>query len=148
MTTKSLGLNLTKTVIFAGLLFTILLSSGFLASAAPNKNASSKTQLNIYSDSACRNKLDAINWGSFMVGQQVNKTVYIKNAGTTPLTLTLAKTNWNPQSISISFTCVWNQEKTVLSPNQIIAATLTLTSNGNFSVPTSFSMNVVITGTC
>jgi hypothetical protein len=82
-----------------------------------------------------------------MVGEQVNKTVYVKNAGTTPLTLTLAKTNWNPASISSSFTCVWNREKTVLAPNQIVAATLTLTSTGNFSVPTSFSVNVVITGT-
>jgi hypothetical protein len=147
LTTKSLGLSLTKTALAISLIILILLSSGFLASAASNKDTSSKTRLDIFTDSACKHKLDSIDWGSISPGESINKTVYVKNSGTTALTLSLEKTNWYPVTISSSITCVWDREQAKLEPGKILTATLTLTTAANFSVETSFGMNVVITGT-
>jgi hypothetical protein len=147
LTTKSLGLDITKTVIVVGLILVILLSSSILASAASNKSATAKTQLDIYSDSSCTKKISSIDWGTLTAGGSITKTVYLKNSGTTPLTLSLAKTNWSPSTISSSISCVWNRQNTVLAPNKITSATLTLTTAANFSIRTSFSLNIVITGT-
>ncbi len=152
MTTKSLGLRIAKTVITVGLIFFIIMSSSILVSAASNRRSTKETiaaanGLELYSDSACIKKINSISWGSFFAGESINKTVYIKNAGTTAMTLSLAQTNWSPASIKNAFTCVWNRQNEKLEPNQIIQATLTLTSAANFSAPTSFNVNVKITGT-
>lgn len=147
LTTKSLGLNVTKTILIMCLVSVILLSSGFLASAASNKSAPSKTRLDVYSDSACKREITSIDWGSFMVGESISKTVYIKNTGTTQLTLHLEKTELSPSSVSNTFSLVWDSEDIVIKPNQKITATLTLTTTGDFNASTDFDMNVIITGT-
>jgi hypothetical protein len=114
-------------------------SSGSIA-VSPN--------IGVYSDSACTVQLTTINWGSPSPGATVNQTVYIKNTqGSTSLTLSMTTSNWNPTTANGPLTVTWNQQGTVLAPEQSIAATLTLTVSSSITGITTFSVQISISGT-
>jgi hypothetical protein len=147
LTTHEISIRITKAVITAGIIFIVLMSSSLLVSAASNKSNSAKNaSLDIYSDRTCTNKISSISWGQLNVGESVNKTVYVKNTGTTTLTLSLVQADWYPESTINSTTCLWNRENTKLAPNQIVSAILILTATGNFNAPTNFSVDLNIVG--
>jgi hypothetical protein len=103
--------------------------------------------LGVYSDSACTQAATALNVGALNPGNTTNQTVYIKNTGNVPETLTMASANWNPSNASSSLTLTWNRQSTVLPEGQSIQATLTLTAAANTGSLTTFSCDVTITGT-
>jgi hypothetical protein len=101
----------------------------------------------LYSDSACTQIATALNVGTLNPGNTATQTIYIKNTGNVPETLTMTTNNWNPASASTSLTLTWNRQNTVLTAGQIIQATLTLTAAANTGSLTTFSCDVTITGT-
>jgi hypothetical protein len=103
--------------------------------------------LGVYSDSACTQIATALNVGTLNPGNTATQTIYIKNTGNVPETLTMTTNNWNPASASTSLTLTWNRQNTVLTAGQIIQATLTLTAAANTGSLTTFSCDVTITGT-
>ncbi len=103
--------------------------------------------LSVYSDSACTKRLTSIDWGNIAQGSQVTKTVYVKNEGTTALTLHMSTTNWNPATASGPITISWDRESTALAVNQVTTVTLTLKTAATISGVTTFSTNIVISGT-
>jgi hypothetical protein len=103
--------------------------------------------LGVYSDSACTQTVTSLNVGTIIQGGTGTQTVYIKNTGNAPETLTMTANNWNPSSASTYLTLTWNQQNTVLSAGQSIQATLTLTAASNTGSLTNFSCNVTLTGT-
>ena len=111
--------------------------SGVLASA----------NLGIYSDSACTQRIGAVDWGTVSPGAIVSRTLYAKNIGNTPVTLSLSVKNWNPTTANGPIVAGWNREGTTLAPGQVTVATLTLTVSSSASGFTSFSVDAVITGT-
>jgi hypothetical protein len=100
----------------------------------------------VYSDSACTLNLTSIDWGSVYPGGSVSRTIYVKNTGNVPITLTMTTTAWNPASAAGQITVTWDKENATLNPGQSTSATLTLTVSPSISGVTSFSMNIVITG--
>lgn len=103
--------------------------------------------LGIYSDSACTNPITSISWGSLTPGTSTTQTVYIKNNGTFPLTLSMATSNWNPTIANGPLTITWNRAGTVLSSGQSTSAALTLNVASNVTDITTFSVQISITGT-
>jgi hypothetical protein len=100
-----------------------------------------------YSDSACTQLVTALNVGNVNPGGTVTQTIYIKNSGTIPVTLTMAASNWNPASASSYLTLSWNRQNYVLDTDDSVSATLTLTVASNTDDLTTFSCSVTITGT-
>jgi hypothetical protein len=144
---KILALGSTTTIVAMSLVFTILIASGALVSANPStSHFTVKSKLGVYSDIACTHRITSINWGTFSPGSSINKTIYIKNLGTTPLTLNMSKTNWNPKTADGPITLTWNRESKKLAANEVTSATFTLGASPNISAITSFSMYIVITG--
>ncbi len=112
-------------------------SSGVLASA----------NLGVYSDSAATQGVGSVDWGTVAPGGSVSRTIYVKNVGTTQVTLSLSVTNWNPVSANGPVAVSWNREGTTLTAGQVTAATLTLSVSSTASGFSSFSVDAVITGT-
>jgi uncharacterized membrane protein len=108
----------------------------------------STPNLAVYSDSACTQTLTSINWGSLAPGQTASKTIYIKNTGNVPLTLSMDANGWNPSTASNYMTLTWNRQSSSLAVNQVVSADLTLVISPSINgLVTSFSVNIVITGT-
>jgi hypothetical protein len=124
-----------------------------LSDAAPlmNKALSSSgtirtLNVGVYSDYACSQNLASIDWGDLAPGGSVNRTIYVKNAGTTEITLSMTKTGWIPASANGPLTLVWNREGTKLSIGQVATATLTLSVSENVTDITTFSVTILISG--
>ena len=100
-----------------------------------------------YTDAACTIPCTSLNVGNVAPGSTTTQTIYIKNAGTVPMTLTMAPSNWNPTNANTYLTLSWNRQNTVLAAGSSISATLTLVAAANTGSLTTFSCSVTITGT-
>lgn len=101
----------------------------------------------IYWDSPCTNRTSSVNWGALDPGASKTVTVYVRNEGTTGVTLSKATQNWNPSTASSYMTLNWNYSGQTLSVNQVLQVKLTLTVSSTVSGITSFSFDITITGT-
>ena len=130
-------------------LFLTLLASGVLISTKTITSSGTVVSVNvgIYLDNACQQPVTSLNWGSISPRSSATLVVYVKNTGTTLITLSMMKTNWNPASANGPITVTWNREGATLTANQVAAATLTLSVSPSISGVTTFSFDVIITGT-
>ena len=103
--------------------------------------------LGVYSDSACTQTVTSLNVGTLNPGGTGTQTIYIKNTGNIPETLTMTTNNWTPTNASSSLTLNWNRQNTVLNAQASIQATLTLTAASNTGSLTTFSCDITLTGT-
>ena len=122
-----------------GLLSTVLPinSSGVVTSA----------DLEAYWDSDCTDTVSSINWGTIYPGDSKNVTIYLKNTGNVPLTLSLSTDGWNPSEAESYITLSWNYGGEQLQASEVLQVTLTLTVSSNTQGITNFSFNIIITGT-
>lgn len=100
----------------------------------------------VCSDSACTVPLTTITWGSLSPGGSTTQTIYVKNTGGSSLTLSISTSNWNPTTANGPLTISWNQAGTVLAPGQSIAATLTLSVSSSTTGISSFSVQILVSG--
>jgi hypothetical protein len=91
--------------------------------------------------------MTSVNWGSLAAGDTATQTVYVKNAGTGAMSLSLAVSDWSPSGASTYITISWNKQGTQLSAGQSVAATLTLTVSSSITGISSFSNAIMISGT-
>jgi len=101
----------------------------------------------VFSDSQCTQALNSIDWGAITPGESVSKTIYLKNTGDVPLTLVMTAENWNPSAASNSMALSWNKQNSILAVGQTTSAVLTLTVDSDIAGITTFSVNIVISGT-
>jgi len=145
---KILVTGLTAVVVAIGLFVTLLTSGALISSKTiASSGIIATANLGVYSDSACTQSLTSINWGAVSPGGSVARIVYVKNIGTTQVTLSLTGENWNPASVNGALTLTWNRDGTALDANQVATATLTLSASSSISGITTFNVDIVITGT-
>ena len=122
---------------------------GALVATRTISNSGSVTAVGVgvYSDSGCTTALSAISWGTVNPGDVKTYTIYVKNTGNVPVTLNMTVSGWSPSSASSYIKLTWNQEKSVLTAGQVVSAVLTLSVSSSISNVTSFSFNIIITGT-
>lgn len=102
----------------------------------------------VYSDSTCTQSASSINWGNLQPGNSANFTLWIKNTGRSSMTLSMTTSGWSPSNASTGITLSWNQQNTLLTPNQIVQGLLTLTVSPTISTSvTTFNFTTTITGT-
>ena len=103
--------------------------------------------VSIYSDSACTQALSSIDWGTADPGVTVNKAIYVKNEGNVPMTLSLQTANWSPSNVQNYLTLKWNYSGQTLDASQVVAITLSLSVSSSIQGITSYSFDIVISGT-
>ena len=101
----------------------------------------------VYWDSGYTDTVSAINWTILEPGDSVEKTVYVKNTGNAPVTLSMTSSGWNPLEAEDHITLSWDKEDEKLSPDAIVEAVLTLSVSPSISEITDFSSNIIIEGT-
>ena len=89
-----------------------------------------------------------IDWGTPEPGDVVLRTLYMRNEGNVEMTFSLDTTNWSPSNTSSYISLDWNYAGGTIDPDQVIEVTLTLSVSPNIEEAgiTTFSFNIVITG--
>ena len=135
-------------IAIAGTLITVAALAALSASrTVPLSGTITAVNVEAYQDSACTIPCTALNVGIVNPGSIVTQTVYIKNTGTVPVTLTMATSNWSPGNAGSYLTLSWNRQNYVLNAGLSIQSTLTLTAASDTGSLTTFSCSVTITGT-
>ena len=148
MITRRISAGALIAIVATGLFLT-LLTSGLLMSSQTVQSGGTVSSVNVgvYSDSGCTQNCTTLDWGAITPGNSVTRTVYVKNTGTLPLTLSMTTGNWVPSNANTYLTLTWNQGGAVLAAGNSVTAILTLTASSSAGNLTSFSFNIIITGT-
>jgi hypothetical protein len=100
----------------------------------------------VYWDSVCSQAISSIDWGLADPGSVKNVTVYVKNEGNAPITLSLQTINWNPAEAADYISLSWDYGGQAIGDNQVVAVTLSLSISSNIQGITTFSFDIVIVG--
>src|SRR4030067_908404 len=148
MAMRKLTLGIVIAVAATGLLLTMV-TSGVLVSSQTVTSGGTISAINVgvYSDSACTVNCTSIDWGATAPGNYTTRTVYVKNTGSVPVTLSMATNTWTPANANSYLVLSWNRANNVLNPATSVPSTLTLTASSAAGAITTFSFNIVITGT-
>jgi hypothetical protein len=130
----------------AGIFLTLVTAGVIVTQTVPSNGTITTVNVGVYSDSQCTQNLTSISWGP-LYPDSTTKTIYVKNTGVVPITLTMTTQSWIPSSASSVLTLTWDQQDTVLNPDQSTSATLTLTADSDTGSLTDFTFNIIITGT-
>jgi hypothetical protein len=128
-------------------IFLTLVTAGLIATQTITSDGTVTTvNVGVYSDSECTQNCTSISWGTIYPSNSTSRTIYVKNTGVVPVTLTMTTGNWMPTTASEEITLTWDQQNTVLNPEQSISANLTLSVDSDPGDLTNFSFDIVITG--
>ena len=85
----------------AGIIITVAVAAALSSSVTiPLDGTINTVNVEAYSDSACTIPVTTLDAGSMSPGGTVTRTIYIKNSGSIPVTLTMATSGWSPASAS------------------------------------------------
>ena len=101
----------------------------------------------VYWDSGCTQAASSVDWGYAEPGDVVTRTVYVKNSGNTPMTLSMTYSDWDPVEAGDYLSLSWNREGATLDDGEVVQAVLTLTVSDQITGITTYSFNIVIEGT-
>jgi uncharacterized protein YcnI len=134
-------------IALAGLMITLTAIAALSDSQTlPLNGTISTLNVDAYTDSACTVPCTSLSVGSISPGSSATQTIYIKNAGTVPMTLTMAISNWNPTTASNYLTVTWNRQGSVVNAGASVQAVITVTAAASTGTLTTFSCSVTITG--
>ena len=136
-------------IVIIALMAVVLSTLGALTVSQTFSNSGSISAIGVgvYSDSGCTTVLSSIDWGTINSGASATYTIYVKNNGTIPVTLTMTTGNWNPATASSYINLTWSRQNYVLSAGSSVQALVTLTVSSSVNGFTSFTFDVTITGT-
>ena len=145
-----------RTVIAALVIASMMMIAGVLAliqstKTIPSSGIIAGVNLGVYLNAGCTNPVYSINWtdaAPLNPGGNVTQQVYIENSGTTDMTLGLTTNNWLPSGVDANLTLTWDKEGATVHTGVVNAtlATFTLAAISGFTTGTSFSFDVIITG--
>ena len=146
-------LEKTKPGMILGLIILSLVTgigvSGLLSTQRTVNSSGSIKAINVgvYSDLACTQEVSSIDWGTPEPGDVVTRTIYVKNTGNANMTLYLSTNNWSPVNATNYLSITWDEESTMLSPDEVVEAIITLTVDNMIIGIDNFSFELVIGGT-
>jgi hypothetical protein len=100
----------------------------------------------VYWDSECTQVINEVDWGQVMPGEDIIKTVYVKNSGNSPMTLSLSYSAWSPVEAGNYLSLAWNREGSVVNAGSVRSAVLTLSVDYSIFGISDYSFNILIQG--
>ncbi len=102
--------------------------------------------LSVYWEEACLNEVPAINWGYIDPGSSSTVTIFVRNEGNVPVSVTLTTDNWSPSPVApyITFDAVHQGDQ--LSPQAVLGVDLTLAVSPKITGISDFRFDIVIIG--
>lgn len=130
----------------SGLMLAQVMSVYQTSSTLSNVGTLKVIGVGVYSDAGFTNKTTTIDWGMLEPSTQKSFTIYIRNEGNSPLTLSKATSNWNPSTASTIMTLAWNYNGQTINAGASVQVTFTLTVNTNTAGINTFSVDITIIG--
>jgi hypothetical protein len=121
-----------------------MVSTALLNRTVTNSGSIKAIGVDVYWDQACTNPVSSVNWGIVSPGGTKDITVYIKNTGNSPITLSMATSNWNPTNAHNYMTLTWNYAGQTINANNVTPVTFTLTVSASITGITNFSFDITI----
>lgn len=137
--TYTIGLSLVSQAYPAGQAVTKLSSGGTI-------QITTTEGLGVYSNYQCTEELTVLDWGTLEPGSIQTITIYVKNEGDSPATLSLETSNWIPSAASEYLTLNWNYYNQILNPDSNSQVILTLSVDQSIHGIENFSFDVSIIG--
>ena len=147
MTTPKLTTGAIIALATTGIFLTLVTAGIISTQTIPSDGTITTVNVSVYSNIQCTENCTSINWGSLYPGNSTTQTVYVKNTGTVPITLTMTADSWTPANANDHLDLEWNQEDTTLNVGQSVTATLTLTADEDTGDLQDFNVDIIITGT-
>ena len=147
MTTPKLTTGVIIALATTGIFLTLVTAGIISTQTIPSDGTITTVNVSVYSNIQCTENCTSINWGSLYPGNSTTQTVYVKNTGTVPITLTMTADSWTPANADDHLYLEWNQEDTTLNVGQSVTATLTLTADEDTGDLQDFNVDIIITGT-
>lgn len=98
----------------------------------------------VYWDPMGSQAVTSIDWGLVSPGAIKNVTVYIRNEGNAPITLSMQTANWNPANAPNYINLSWNYLGQILASNAIIPVTFSLKISPQIQGINSFTFDITI----
>jgi len=142
----------TQALVICTLIASVVAASSVMALLTTQKTVSGTgaikaVGLGVYWDLQCTNSTSALDFGLLEPGASKNFTLYLRNNGNSPLILSMTTQNWNPSTGSSYMTLSWNREGQQISPAQVIQFVIVLSVSPSITGISSFSFDIIITGT-
>ena len=102
--------------------------------------------IGIYTNSQCTAPATALAWGTLEPGGSQAITIYIKNEGSTPITLSMQTLNFVPTVAGDYLSINWNYGGNSIVPDAVLPVTLTLGVDESIEGVENFNFDVVIIG--
>jgi hypothetical protein len=116
----------------------------------PNTNTGGNivgsVNIGIYSDVAATVPCSGVDWGTLSRGNVITKTIYVKNTGNVTENISLSASAWSPSTASSALFLTWDKEGYTLPAGYVVPVTLTLTVAEDTGSLSSFSFNIVVSG--
>jgi hypothetical protein len=148
MAIRTISMGAIIAIAVTGLFLTVITTGGLTSSqSVPSGGTITSVFVGVYTDSTCTQNCTSIDWGGLAPGASTTRAIYVKNTGTVPVTLSMTTTSWVPSNANTYLTVTWNRETSVLAAGSSVSAILTLTASASAGSITTFSFNIVISGT-
>jgi uncharacterized membrane protein len=134
-------------ICLSGLLVFQALSAFTTSTTISNTGTLKAVGVGVYFDAGMTNRATTVDWGMLEPGTQKTVTVYVRNEGNSPLTLTLSTSNWSPSTASSYLTVTWNYDGQAINAGANLKVVLTLTTSSSIIGVSNFNFNLIITGT-
>ena len=135
--------------LFAVLLLTVAMAALSVYVSVSNRATVKTVGVKVYFDQGCSQEVSMIDWG--VISEMKNYTVYVKNIGSAPVTLSMETESWNPANVTKYVLFTWDYSGGVLNAGEVKAVTFTfqvVDLSGLISEQiTNVSWTIVITGT-
>ncbi len=113
----------------------------------PSDGAINDVGIETYWDSRCTKRVSSIDWGSLEPGTSETVTLFIKNKGKNPVTLSYYVSNCYPFEIANWLTLTWDYAGQSIEFKEVIQLVFDLYASENAEAMEAFSFNIVIVDT-
>jgi hypothetical protein len=133
--------------ILSGLVITTVSSLYQTSSTISSVGTFKAIGIGVYWDDQATSRVDTLDWGFIAAGSQKSFTVYVKNEGALPLTLSISASNWDPQAASNFLTLNWNYNGQKVTAGTTLPVVITLTVSDGVNGVDVFNFDVTAVGT-
>ena len=122
--------------------------SGLLTVSKTLSSSGSVKAINVevYWDFDCTQVADVIDWGVPGPGDTVNRNMFVKNSGNSPMNLSLTIASWTPAEAESYLFPSWDGEGVSVASGEVVEVILTLEISEDVTGITDFSFTVIIEG--
>src|SRR3972149_2420723 len=140
MAMRKVSMSAIIAIVVTGLFLTMITAGVLTANqTVPSGGTITAVNVGVYTDSACTVNATSIDWGTLSPTNTTTRTIYVKNTGTIPVTLSMTTANWVPSNANTYLTLTWNRANYALAAGSSVSATLTLAASASAGAITTFN---------